>query len=316
MQTGIAKFYEDVIEGLHAVPKKLNPKYFYDAKGDKLFEDIMHCREYYPTQCETAIFSKKTPEICQAIIGNSDDFDLIELGAGNAAKSTYLLKYLVDKKVPFTYFPIDISEDVIASLNLNLSVTLPGLHMRGLHGEYFEMLEKATTLSNKRNVILFLGSNIGNMPISEAESFCEELHNHLSPKDLLLIGFDLKKNPKTVLAAYDDKEGITKHFNLNLLERINRELDGHFDINQFDHFPTYDPVTGACKSYLVSLKNQHVKIKDEMVHFLKDEIIDMETSQKFTVEQTDQMASHASFKPLEHFFDSKKWFVDALWKAE
>ena len=281
MQTGISqlnksksdKFYKDVIEGLQAVPKKLNPKYFYDAIGDKLFEDLMNCKEYYPTHCEMEIFSKNTTEICEAIIGDGDDFDLVELGAGNAAKSTYLLKYLVNKKVDFTYFPIDISENVISRLNLTFSVTLPGLQITGLNGEYFEMLEKATSISNKRKVILFLGSNIGNMPITEAEGFCEELRNHLSPNDLLLIGFDLKKNPKTVLAAYNDKEGITKQFNLNLLERINRELNGNFDITQFDHFPTYDPDTGACKSYLVSLSNQHIKINGEIVHFLKDEII-------------------------------------------
>ena len=324
MQIGICQlnksktdqFYKDVIEGLQAVPKKLNSKYFYDAIGDKLFEDLMNCKEYYPTNCEMEIFSKKTTEICEAIIGDGDDFDLIELGAGNAAKSTYLLKYLVDKKVDFTYLPIDISENVISCLNLTFSVTLPGLQITGLNGEYLEMLEKATSISNKRKVILFLGSNIGNMPITEAESFCEELRNHLSPDDLLLIGFDLKKNPKTVLAAYNDKEGITKRFNLNLLERINRELNGNFDINQFDHFPTYDPDTGACKSYLVSLSNQHIKINGEIVHFLKDEIIDMEISQKFTVEQTDKMASNALFKPIKHFFDSKKWFIDAIWMAE
>lgn len=324
MQVGISrlnksksdKFYEDVIEGLQAVPKKLNSKYFYDSIGDKLFEDLMNSKEYYPTHCEMEIFSKNTTEICEAIIGDGDDFDLVELGAGNAAKSTYLLKYLVDKKVDFTYLPIDISENVISCLNLTYSVTLPGLQMTGLNGEYLEMLERATTISNKRKVILFLGSNIGNMPITEAESFCEELRNHLSPNDLLLIGFDLKKNPKTVLAAYNDKEGITKQFNLNLLERINRELNGNFDITQFDHFPTYDPDTGVCKSYLVSLSNQHIKINDEIVHFLKDEIINMEMSQKFTVEQTDKMASNASFKPIKHFFDSKKWFIDAIWKAE
>lgn len=324
MQTGISrldksksdKFYQDVIEGLQACPKKLSSKYFYDAIGDKLFEDLMNCKEYYPTCCETEIFSKKTTEICEAIIGDGDDFDLIELGAGNAAKSTYLLKHLVDKKVDFTYLPIDISENVISSLNFTFSATLPGLQITGLTGEYLEMLDKATSISNKRKVVLFLGSNIGNMSITEAESFCAELRNHLSPDDLLLIGFDLKKNPKTVLAAYNDEEGITKQFNLNLLERINRELSGNFDITQFDHFPTYDPETGVCKSYLVSLTNQHVKINGEPVHFLKDEIIDMEISQKFTVAQTDKMALNASFKPIKHLFDSKKWFIDTIWMAE
>jgi uncharacterized SAM-dependent methyltransferase len=163
---------------------------------------------------------------------------------------------------------------------------------------------------------MFLGSNIGNMPVPEAEVFCRELREHLSPGDLLLIGFDLKKNPKTVLAAYNDKEGITKHFNLNLLERINRELNGDFNTNQFEHFPIYNPDTGACKSYLVSLRDQSVKINCETIHFSENEIIDMEISQKFTIEQIDQMALTASFKAINHFFDAKKWFTDVIWQAE
>jgi L-histidine N-alpha-methyltransferase len=312
-----AQFYDDVITGLQQTPKHLNSKYFYDANGDKLFQDLMNCKEYYPTKCELEIFSEKTAEICNAIIGDGDAFDLIELGAGDAMKSTYLLKYLLDKQADFTYLPIDISANVISYLNITLPVTLPDLQITGLNGEYFEMLEKAASISNKRKVVMFLGSNIGNMPVNEAERFCGELRNHLSDGDMMLIGFDLKKNPKTVLAAYNDKGGITKRFNLNLLERINRELNANFAISQFDHYPTYDPETGACKSYLVSLADQQVKIdQSEAIHFSKDEVIDMEISQKFTVEQTDQMAVNNAFKPVNRFFDDKKWFIDVIWVAE
>jgi L-histidine N-alpha-methyltransferase len=134
---------------------------------------------------------------------------------------------------------------------------------------------------------------------------------------MVLIGIDLKKNPKTILAAYNDKEGITKRFNLNLLERMNRDLKANFDTTQFEHYPTYDPETGSCKSYLISLKEQDVNINGmETIHFEKDEYIFMEISQKFTVEQTNQMAINAGFKPLHHFFDSKQWFIDAVWVAE
>lgn len=310
------EFYEDVIAGLRAVPKKLDSKYLYDALGDKLFQDLMNCKEYYPSICEMEIFSKKTAEICEVFIGDGQGFDLIELGAGDAAKSTYLLKYLVDKGADFTYLPIDISENIISYLNSTFPATFPGLQIMGLNGEYLEMLEIAASISNRRKEVMFLGSNIGNMSITEAEAFCRQLRSHLSPGDLLLIGFDLKKNPKTVLDAYNDKAGITKRFNLNLLERINRELHGNFDIARFDHFPTYNPDTGACKSYLVSLSDQYVKINEQVVHFFKDETIDIETSQKFTVDQIDQMASNTSFKLINYFFDSKKWFIDAIWIAE
>ncbi|WP_094568707.1 L-histidine N(alpha)-methyltransferase [Mucilaginibacter xinganensis] len=311
------KFYYDVICGLNASPKFLSSMYFYDANGDKLFQDLMNCEEYYPTNCELEIFSEKTADICNAIIGSGDPFDLIELGAGDATKSTYLLKYLLEQKADFNYLPIDISSNVISYLNITLPVTLPGLNITGLNGEYFDMLKKASSISGRRKVIMFLGSNIGNMPVDAAEQFCMDVRNHLSPGDMLLIGVDLKKNPKTVLAAYNDKEGITKRFNLNLLERINRELNANFDVNQFEHYPTYDPETGACKSYLISKADQDVRINGmETIHFVKDEYIFMEISQKFTVQQIDQMAIKASFKPIAHFFDSKHWFTDAIWVAQ
>lgn len=118
-----------------------------------------------------------------------------------------------------------------------------------------------------------------------------------------------------MLAAYNDKEGITKRFNINLLERMNRELGANFDVNQFDHYAMYDPETGACKSYLVSQAEQRVMIGSELISFAKDEYIYMEISQKYTIEQTDEMACKSGFKPLAHFSDSKGWFLDAIWQA-
>lgn len=309
----INQFYTDVIKGLRTTPKRLNSKYFYDAQGDKIFQELMNCDEYYPTKCELEIFSKKTPELAKAIAGDGGPFDLIELGAGDAMKSTYLLRYLLEQKVDFAYLPIDISENVISYLNATLPATLPGIKITGLNGEYFDMLTKAATLSTRRKVVMFLGSNVGNMPVKEAIEFINELNRHLSAGDMLLIGIDLKKAPKTILAAYNDSGGITKRFNLNLLERINRELGGDFDIEQFDHYATYDPETGACKSYLVSLNEQTVHIGDETIIFAKDECIYMEISQKFTIKQTEQMAREANFTPVRELFDSRQWFMDAVW---
>ena len=310
------QFYDDVISGLRTTPKHLNSKYFYDAIGDKLFQDLMNCPEYYPTDCELEIFSTKTAKICKAIVADGSPFDLIELGAGDAMKSSYLLKYLLEQQADFTYMPIDISDNVISYLNITLPVTLSGININGLNGEYFAMLKKAAATSSRRKVILFLGSNIGNMPVMDAINFCKELRQHLNTGDSVLIGVDLKKNPATILAAYNDKGGITKRFNLNLLERINRELNGNFDVSKFEHYPTYDPETGACRSYLISLQDQDVKIGTEKIHFEKDEYIYMEISQKFTVKQTEQMADKAGFKPIECFFDNRNWFLDAIWVAE
>jgi len=311
------QFYKDVITGLKSVPKRLSSKYFYDAKGDKIFQEIMSCEEYYPTRCELEIFSEKTAEIYNAIIGDGDAFDLIELGAGDATKSSYLLKYLLEQKADFTYLPIDISQNVISYLDATLPATLPGLKMTGLNGEYFEMLKRAASISDRRKVVMFLGSNIGNMQVSEALEFCKTLRNHLSEGDMMLIGFDLKKNPKTILAAYNDKEGITRRFNLNLLERINRELHADFHLSKFEHYPTYDPESGACRSFIISLEDQDIMINNkEHIRFAKDEHIYMEISQKFTVLQTEQIADKAGFKTTDCIFDSKKWFLDAIWVAE
>lgn len=307
------QFCADVMAGLTATPKYLEAKYFYDAAGDELFQEIMNAPEYYPTNCELEIFTQQTAALAQAIIADGSPFDLIELGAGDAMKSTHLLRHLLDQQANFTYVPIDISGHVINYLNETLPQTLQGLQLEGLTGEYFDMLQRAAQISNRRKVVLFLGSNIGNMPVSDAQGFCTEMRKHLSPGDSVLMGIDLKKNPKTILAAYNDAGGYTSKFNLNLLTRINQELQGNFDVNQFEHYPMYDPETGACKSYLISLADQQVQLCDETIVFKKDEYIYMEISQKYTVEQTNEMAAQAGFKPVNHFFDSKGWFLDAIW---
>ncbi len=310
------QFYKDVLNGLQARPKHLQSKYFYDSTGDKLFQQIMASPEYYPTDCELEIFTQQTVKICHTLIADGSPFDLIELGAGDATKSTYLLRYLLEQKADFTYLPIDISANTITYLNAALPGALPGLKITGLNGDYFDMLKQAAQLSARRKVVLFLGSNIGNMPINDAEAFCIELRRHLSPGDSVLIGIDLKKNPATILAAYNDQQGITRQFNLNLLTRINNELNADFDISQFEHYPSYDPETGACRSYLISLQAQEVHLNDtDTIRFDKDEYIFMEVSQKYSMEQVNHLASISGFKAGLYFTDSRNWFVDAVWTA-
>lgn len=310
------QFYEDVIRGLTSSPKHLEAKYFYDSAGDKLFQQIMACPEYYPTNCELEIFTQQTAAICQAMIADGSAFDLIELGAGDATKSTYLLRYLLEQQADFTYMPIDISANTITYLNAALPGALPGLQLHGLNGDYFAMLQEAAIISERRKVVLFLGSNVGNMPVADAQAFCYNLRQYLNPGDQVLIGIDLKKNPKTVLAAYNDSAGYTRQFNLNLLERMNRELYANFNTGQFEHYPMYDPETGSCKSYLISLVDQEVRIGNrETIRFKKDEYIFMEISQKYAVAEADDLAIQSGFKPAQHFFDEKQWFLDAVWQV-
>lgn len=311
----MTKFLDDVLTGLQANPKYLQSKYFYDKKGDGLFQQIMDSEEYYLTDCELEIFSEQTADLADIIISQHASFDVVELGPGDALKSIYLLEEMNKKKAIATYFPVDISNNIINLLGERLPGKLPGMAIHGLNGEYLEMLTAAKKISENIKLVLFLGSNIGNIPGTGVVDFCKELRGHLSPGDLLLIGIDLKKNPKQVLAAYNDSNGYTRDFNLNLLHRINNELSGNFNVDKFEHYATYDPGTGACRSYLVSMDKQTVEISGKEILFYKDEAIFMEISQKYTVEQTDQVAVHSGFIPVAHFFDKNKWFLDAIWKC-
>jgi len=311
----MSQFLQDVVQGLSAKDKFLNSKYFYDQKGDKLFQQIMACPEYYPTKCEMEIFRQQTKQVADVLINYTSTFDIVELGAGDASKSIHLLNELLQNNITFTYFPVDISANVINLLHEELPKKLPALQLHGLNGEYLQMLEKAKAASDKTKVVLFLGGNIGNVPLEKAGVFCNRLRQQLSPGDLVLTGFDLKKDPRVVLAAYNDKSGYTRCFNLNLLKRINDELGGNFILENFAHYPNYDAATGACKSYLVSTINQQVQIEESSFSFAEGEPIFMEISQKYTVEQTDDLANENGFTPVKHFFDTKGWFLDALWQC-
>jgi dimethylhistidine N-methyltransferase len=307
-------FAADVLNGLSQSPKRLHAKYFYDKEGDKLFQEIMACPEYYPTRCELEIFRDKTAELANAMITDKA-FDLIELGAGDATKSQYLLQYLVDRHTAFTYMPIDISGNILAELQNRLETVMPDLSLHCLKGDYLEMLDKATTLSSRRKFVLFLGANIGNMEPREAVAFCRNLRQRLQPGDLVLIGFDLKKHPRIIRNAYDDSAGITAKFNLNLLKRINRELNGNFITEQFEHYQNYDPMTGACKSYLVSLCDQQVTICKNHFNFRRDEVIYMEISQKYAIAEITTLADKTGFRSVQNTYDTSRWFTDVCWEV-
>jgi len=312
--TATDPFATDVLDGLSQSPKRLHAKYFYDKEGDKLFQEIMACPEYYPTRCEWEIFRDKTAELANVMI-TGEAFDLIELGAGDATKSQYLLKYLVDRHTAFTYMPIDISGNILDELQNRLEKEMPDLSLHCLEGEYLEMLDKATALSSRRKVVLFLGANIGNMERREAVAFCRSLRERLQPGDRVLIGFDLKKHPRIIRNAYDDSAGITAKFNLNLLKRINRELNANFITEQFEHYQTYDPMTGACKSYLVSLCDQQVTICKNNFNFRRDEVIYMEVSQKYAIEEITTLAGKTGFRSVQNTHDNSRWFADVCWEV-
>lgn len=308
-------FLKDVLEGLQADPKRLQSKYFYDAAGDVLFQRIMHCPEYYLTRCEMEILETQSSAIVSAIRAVAPQAGLVELGAGDASKSVHLLREWMRMGMGNHYYPIDISGNIIRHLTETLPERLPGLQVHGLHGEYMDMLAKSGQSSDAARVVMFMGSSIGNFTPEEAIGFLSEVRRQLRPGDLLLIGFDLQKNPRLILDAYNDRQGFTRDFNLNLLTRINRELDADFQRSDFLHYPTYDPSSGACKSFLISLREQAVHIGGTIVRFRKDEPVYMEISQKYTPEGIRELAARCGFTPVKNFTDGKGWFVDALWSA-
>ncbi|MFA6059388.1 MAG: L-histidine N(alpha)-methyltransferase [Taibaiella sp.] len=309
-------FKTDVIRGLSARQKFLESKYFYDAAGDQLFQQIMQSPEYYLTNAEMEIMLLESEYILNVCRQLHDSFDIVELGAGDASKTIHLLKRAFEKGVADHYFPIDISANVIQYLNTTLPEKIPGMEVEGLAGEYFQMLEALNNRRNKPKLVLFMGATIGNMLPDEALVFCKELHAYLNEGDMLLIGFDLKKDPKRILDAYNDAAGITREFNLNLLRRINRELGSNFNVEKFEHYPIYDPGTGSCKSYLISKEKQLVSLDDGTTFsFEKHEPIYMEVSQKYNQKEITLLAKESGFESVSSFFDRKKLFVDTLWKV-
>ena len=310
-------FAEDVLSGLSASPKFLSSRYFYDENGDRLFQQIMELPEYYLTRCEYEILNSEKEAIRQLFSNDGRPFQLIEFGAGDGYKTKVLLQHFAHKGAQFKYVPIDISQNVLDQLSEDLAQSLPDLAVSPRQGEYFKALEEIENGGKTRKVVLFLGSNIGNFKPEEAHDFLRTMAQSLHKGDLLFIGFDLKKDPEVILNAYNDSSGVTRAFNLNLLQRMNRELGANFDVANFKHFPIYDPSTGETKSYLASKKDQGVYIEalDKTFHFSAWEPIFMEVSRKYYIAEIEQMAVKAGFRMVKNFYDQKQYFVDSVWEV-
>ena len=309
------QFAEDVREGLSSEPKYLHSKYFYDEIGDSLFQQIMCLDEYYLTDCELEIFNTQKDEILSHFSQGNGVFDLIEFGSGDGYKTKILLEYFIENKVKFNYLPIDISRGVLESLTYDLKKNLPALDIHPICDDYFHALEELNKVDFNKKVILFLGSNIGNFRGDDAIPFLKHIQADMKENDQLFIGFDLKKDPQVILDAYNDKKGITREFNYNLLDRINKELGGNFNRDKFNHYPTYNPVTGETKSYLISMERQTIWIDRlaQSFSFKKWEPVFMEVSQKYSLKDIKHLANYSGFKVEKNFYDKRKYFADSLW---
>jgi L-histidine N-alpha-methyltransferase len=238
-------FALEVLVGLSDTRKYLPSKYIYDAEGSRLFVEITNLPEYYPFGCEVEVLSTHTDRISSVVKG--EPFNLVELGAGFARKTHILLDYFSQNRFDFQYVPIDISESAMAGLVETVGKKYPDLTTRGLVSDYFAGLKYLNNRYDRRNLVLFLGSSIGNFTHAEARFFMKNVWSCLNHDDKLLMGFDMKKDIEKLLWAYNDPKGVTASFNLNLLHRINNELGGEFDVSKFRHFGTYDVFSGAMR---------------------------------------------------------------------
>lgn len=308
-----SQFENDVRKGLTDFPKHLNSKYFYDDKGDKLFQQIMEMPEYYLTGCEYEILDKHKKTITEFFTAEQG-FDLIELGAGDGKKTKILLKHWAEKNLEVNYIPIDISQHVLNELSNSLANEIPELKVIPWQGSYFDVLKKLSKAGSRKKVIMVLGSNIGNLLHPHAVEFLRNIQKAMNKNDMLFIGFDQKKDPRVILNAYNDKAGITETFNKNILVRINKELQANFNPDDFIHWPVYNPETGTTKSYLVNTKAQtvHIGKLNLDVNFKKYESIHLEISQKYDDDTVSWLAQEAGLKIVQEFSDSKGYYKDYL----
>jgi dimethylhistidine N-methyltransferase len=305
-----------VLTGLKGSEKSIPSRFLYDQIGDVLFQEIMALPEYYLSRTEFDLLTEYAGSILSFIDINKS-LQLIELGAGDGIKTKILLRKLLEMKTKVEYLPIDISRNALDSLKSSVLQEFPGLKMFPQQAEYFEALEILKGKTDKQKLVLFLGSNIGNMTLEEMHIFLKQLNKNLNKGEYVLIGFDLVKAPETILAAYNDKAGVTKEFNLNLLRRMNRELGANFHLNKWKHAPIFDIKQQAALSFLESTEQQTVYFEELSfkVDFEAGEKINTERSQKFTELQITTFAQQAGFEEVMNFKSLDFEYVCALWKV-
>lgn len=309
-------FALDVLMGLSTDRKSLSSKYFYDDEGSALFSQITDLPEYYLTGREFEIFETHKGDIAGRL--PKGPFSLVELGAGDGRKTKVLLREFIEKKNTFEFVPIDISEAAVKGITDDVSAEFPELSVRGIVSDYFDAFKWLNRNNKHPRVVLFLGSTLGNFSGPRARVFLRTLWNSLNKDDLLLTGFDMKKDIAVLQRAYNDSSGITAKFNLNLLKRINRELGGDFDLSGFQHHSVYDVFSGAMESYLVSTRKQDVNIThlNKRFSFKAYEPIHLEYSYKFLPEDIGLLARETGYRVLTDYHDSKRYFTDSLWRVE
>lgn len=297
---------QDVIAGLSQNPKTLPPHYFYDDRGSQLFEQICQLPEYYPTRTEAAILQ----QFAGAIAHLTGPCEIVELGSGSSAKTRLLLDVYSELSYPLYYLPNDVSASILEISTQTLLKDYPYLHIRGLIGSYELALQSLTPTQLPARLICFLGSTLGNFSPQESDTFFMQITAALQTGDYFLLGVDLQK-PRSILeAAYNDSQGVTAAFNLNVLRHLNRRFQGNFDPTQFSHWAFYNEAEQQIEMHLRSLRSQTVNLQalDLTVELTSGETIRTEISRKFNLEVMQQSLQARGLQPLQTWTDPKHWF--------
>ncbi|MDE2573354.1 MAG: L-histidine N(alpha)-methyltransferase [bacterium] len=306
-------FADDVRSGLSSPPRSLPAKYLYDALGCALFEAITELPEYYLTRAEREILQRES----DAIIGAMDRPDeIVELGGGSGAKTRLILAAALRARGAVQFHAIDIAEATLVEASRAMVNDYPDLTVLGYAGDYEAGLE-ALRLSGERALALFLGSNIGNLERADAGALMRRIRAALRRGDGLLLGTDLRKDPVVLEAAYDDALGVTAAFERNILARINRELNGDFDLTRFRHVAAYDSASGCVASHLVCLRSQDVRVEalDLDLRIFAGERIHVENSYKYDEAEIDAIAADGGFARTKTWYDAERRFALSLLRA-
>ncbi len=303
LKSSRGRFLAEVLSGLQKSPKELPSKYFYDELGSSLFERICTLDEYYIPRVEGAIMQNYIKEMAELL---EPRVLLIEFGSGNCAKTRILLDHLRELAA---YVPVDISREQLLRAAEDLASDYPALEVLPACADYTSRFALPVPKQpSNRVVVYFPGSTIGNFDPIPAKHFLEHIAGVCGRNGGLLIGVDLKKDPLVLHRAYNDSQGVTAAFNLNLLKRINRELNSDFQLEWFEHYAFYNPREGRVEMHLVSLKEQSVHLDNVTVSFAKGESIWTESSYKYTLDEFEQLAATAGFKVERVWTDEKQWF--------
>ena len=299
-------FAEEIASSLNHKLKFINPKYFYDNIGSHIFDKICNLPEYYPYKCESSILKNIA---CNLTPHLTSDVRLVELGSGSSTKTRLIINALFQSQKYVEYFPIDVSDVLIDSAK-ELCCDYKNLKVTGVIDTYENGLDFIENYDNKPNLITFLGSSFGNFSERDGNNFLKRIHDLMKSSDYFLIGLDLKKDSNILFNAYNDTKGLTAKFNLNILERINKELDADFKISQFAHKAYYNESKGRIEMYLHSLSDQTVTIPkaDVSIQLSENELIHTENSHKFTISQIGSMFEEVGLDIIQMWFDTKKYF--------